>query len=434
MLQRPRVRVCLLGLLGGVSVCLYAQEFTIATYLWVFVPLCGLYGLALGVVFGRSAAGAPGSLALIVVFAVLFRLLVVASPLILSSDLYRYVWDGRVQRAGINPYRYAPEAEALAGLRDTAIYPQVHRPALPTIYPPVAQMLFALITALVPDSVRGMKQSMLCFDLITLVLIILLLKRTGQAPERVLLYAWSPLVVFEFAGSGHVDVLMLPLLLLALLARLAQWPALAGVLLGLATLTKLYPAVVFPALYQRAERRFPLGFAITLVLGYGLYLPGAGSQVFGYLPGYFGPWEDFNGGLRSWLTLAFMPLTEQARLLAAAVCALLLLVVAYRVHWRVQESNVLQCAGVMIAAYLLLVPTTFHPWYVIWLLPCLCVRPLWGWLYLSGAIALSYVAYTLEYPTVPLPLHLLEFVPCYGLLLLQRYWPSLRRLRTQLLE
>jgi len=74
----------------------------------------------------------------------------------------------------------------------------------------------------------------------------------------------------------------------------------------------------------------------------------------------------------------------------------------------------------MISAYLLLVPTTFHPWYVIWLLPCLCFYPSWGWLYLSGALSLSYLAYLQSYPIVPLGIHLLEFLPLYILLLAQR--------------
>lgn len=416
----------LLLLLGGVSAFFYTQEYTLATYPWVYFPLFGLYGLALVLVFRASSGSSASWLTLIVGFAVLFRLLAVFSPLVLSTDLYRYVWDGRVQRAGINPYRYPPEAEALAALRDADLYPRVHRPNLPTIYPPVAQMLFAGTAYLAPDSVRGMKAIMLLFDLSTIALLIRLLKRTGHAPERVLLYAWSPLTVFEFAGSGHVDVLMLPFLLLALHARLARRPRLTGVMLGLATLIKLYPAVLFPALHRRPDRRMPLCFGATLLLGYLLYLPGAGVHVFGYLPGYFGPWEDFNGGLRSLLTWALTPLTGEARSLAAALCALLLLWVAYRVSRHPADTPVVQRVGQMIAAYLLLVPTTFHPWYLVWLLPCLCVQPSWGWLYLSGALALSYMAYTLEYPTVPLGLHLMELLPCYGLLLLQWSWQRWR--------
>ena len=419
-------RVLLLLAVGSVSTLLYLQPFTIATYLRVFFPLFGLYMLAVVGIFWKRP-GSSSCLMLLIGFAVVFRLIVLFSPLVLSSDLYRYVWDGRVQRAGINPYRYPPEAEAIAALRDTAFYPQIIRPVLPTIYPPAAQMLFALITMVVPDSIRGMKAFMVLADLITMGVLIRLLQTHGSDPERVVLYAWSPLVVFEFAGSGHVDALMLPFLLLALQARLAARPGLAGVWLGLATLIKLYPAVLFPALYSRQDRRFPFGFGATLVLGYLPYVAGAGTGVLGYLPGYFGPWEDFNGGLRYFLTLALASMTASARSIALGLCAFLLLLVALFVIHRDQRDHYMQRASYMISAYLLLVPTTFHPWYVIWLLPCLCFYPSWGWLYLSGALALSYLAYLQSYPIVPIGFHLLEFLPLYVLLLAQgvrQHWQS----------
>lgn len=414
-------RTLLLVIIGSVSTLLYLQDFSMATYLWVFLPLFGLYGCAVGVVCLKPFGSTTSRVALIVGFAVLFRCLGLFAPL-LSSDLYRYVWDGRVQRAGINPYRYPPEAEALVPLRDTAIYPHINRPELPTIYPPVAQMLFALITTVVPDSVRGMKVAMVLFDLGTLGVLLHLLKRHGSDPDRLVLYAWSPLVVFEFAGSGHVDALMLPFLLLALQARLAARPGLAGVMLGLATLIKLYPAVLFPALYTRQERRFPLAFGCTLGLGYLPYAVGAGTQVVGYLPGYFGPWEDFNGGWRSLLTDALSPLTASARGIALGFCAMLLLLVALLVMRHHAVTHCIRRAYHMISAYLLLIPTTFHPWYVIWLLPCLCFYPSWGWLYFSGAIALSYLAYIQDYPAIPTGIHLLEFLPLYLLLLVQVVW------------
>jgi len=415
-------RTLLLVIIGSVSTLLYLQDFTIATYPWVFLPLFGLYGFAVGVVFRKPSGSTTSGLVIILGFAVLFRCIVLFSPLLLSSDLYRYVWDGRVQRAGINPYRYPPAADALVPLRDTAIYPQINRPELMTIYPPGAQMLFALITTVVPDSVRGMKAAVVLFDLATLGVLMRLLQRHGSDPERLVLYAWSPLVVFEFAGSGHADALMLPFLLLALQACLAARPGLAGVMLGLATLIKLYPVVLFPALYTRQERRFPLGFGSMLGLGYLPYVLGAGTQVVGYLPGYLGPWEDFNGGLRSLLTVALTPLTASARSITLGFCAMLLLLVALLVMRHNTMTHCIRRAYHMISAYLLLIPTTFHPWYVIWLLPCLCFYPSWGWLYLSGAIVLSYVAYAQAYPVVPSGVYLLEFLPLYLLLLVQVVW------------
>src|SRR5262245_27102237 len=193
-------------------------------------------------------------------------------------------------------------------------------------------------------------------------------------------------------------------------------------MLGLSTLIKLYPVMLFPALFTRQERRLPLGFGLVLGLGYLPYVLGAGTQVVGYLPAYFGPWEDFNGGLRSVLTAALTPLTEAARSLALGVCAALLLVVALLVMRHNDVTHTIRRAYPLMSAYLLLIPTTLHPWYVIWLLPCLCFSPSWGWFYFSGAIALSYLAYAQEYPAVPSGIYLLEFLPLYLLLLIQVVW------------
>jgi len=421
----PRV----LGLLGvgGVSSLCYAQEVTVATYPRVFFPLFGLYVLALVVVW-RKRSG-PSCLVLIVAWAIVFRVLVVASPVVLSSDLYRYIWDGRVQLAGFNPYRYPPAAEALTTLRDAEIYPRINRPWVPTIYPPGAQILFAMSAVVFPDSITGLKSVMVLFDIATLLLLIRLLQGSGNDPERALLYAWSPLVVFEFAGSGHVDALMLPCLLLALLARLADRAALTGVMLGVATLIKLYPAVLLPIFYKRRERWFPGAFGITLVLGYLPYVWGVREKVVGYLPRYFGPWEAFNGGLQYFLTAALTPLLPSARSLTMLGLAGLFLAVVLRLGWHATDQPVPWRAYRLISAYLLFVPATFYPWYMIWILPFLCLYPAWGWLYMSGALTLAYLAYVRADQSLPEYVRLIEYLPLYGLLLAQslwRYWQGTR--------
>ena len=101
---------------------------------------------------------------------------------------------------------------------------------------------------------------------------------------------------------------------------------------------------------------------------------------------------------------------------------MLLLVVALLVMRHNDMTHGIRRAYHLISAYLLLIPTTFHPWYVIWILPCLCVYPSWGWLYFSGAIALSYLAYAQAYPVVPTGIYLLEFLPLYLLLVVQVAW------------
>jgi alpha-1,6-mannosyltransferase len=389
----------------------------IATYPYLSLLLFGIYAVvAVGVFRKRSGMS---WLCLIVGFAVLFRLILVFSPLALSSDLYRYIWDGRVQTNGLNPYLYPPTAEELTTLRDTEIFPHINRPQVPTIYPPAAQMFFALIYAIFPDSISGMKTVMVLGDFATMLLLIRLLHKSGHDANRVLVYAWSPLVIFELAGSGHVEALVLPFILLALLARMHGKPMLVGAALGIATLLKLYPVVLFPALYRKRETSCLCAFGITLLLGYLPYVSGAGSKVLGFLPMYFGAQEDFNVGLRYFLTAILALCTSSPRLIAMLLLTAGLLAVALVVS---REEDFVRRMYVMAAAYVLLLPTSFHPWYLVWLVPFLCFYPAWGWLYLSGTISLSYLKYVQEPQVLPLGIRLLEFLPCYALLTAQAVW------------
>ncbi|HET7853475.1 MAG TPA: glycosyltransferase family 87 protein [Candidatus Methylomirabilis sp.] len=424
----------LLACVGTLSGLLYTLNFRLApifdrlgliaregdprsAYLPLYFSLFALYGIAVAAVL-RKRHGAS-CLGFIVGFAVLFRAVLLFAPLVLSDDLYRYIWDGRVQWSGINPYLYPPSAPEIAALRDEHIYPRINRPESPTIYPPGAQMLFAAIAALFPDSITGMRGIMILFDLGTIVLIIRLLKKKGIDPDRVILYAWSPLVIFELAGSGHLEAAMLAFVLLALLSRMDGRSFLAGTALGIATLIKLYPAALFPALYRRGDRVFPLVFAATILAGYLPYLIGAGGKVLGFLPGYFAAAEDFNVGLRDALAFLLGPFTASARPAAILLVTALLGGIALFLARRRQDGDILWRAYLMVSAYLLLLPTSLHPWYVIWILPFLCVFPTWGWLYLSGAVAFSYMKYLLEPEVLPLGIRLGEFVPLVVLLALQ---------------
>jgi hypothetical protein len=277
-------------------------------------------------------------------------------------------------------------------------------------------MFFALNAILFPDSITALKAIMMLFDIGTILLILRLLKKTGFRSDRVLLYAWSPLVLFELAGSGHLEAVMLPFVLLAILARMSGKPGLAGVTLGMATLIKLYPAALLPALYQRGDRRFPIAFGATILLGYLPYFYGASGKVLGFLPDYFGRWEDFNIGFRYFLTLALAPMTTSPRLVAMLFLTALFGAVALYVARTGEGKDIPWRAYLMVSAYLLLLPTSFHPWYLVCILPFLCVYPSWGWLYLSGAITLSYLKYVQETGILPFGIRLLEFLPLYVLL------------------
>ncbi|MCA1573816.1 MAG: hypothetical protein LC770_04610 [Acidobacteria bacterium] len=137
-------------------------------------------------------------LIIVLVFAALFRLSILFSAPYLSDDIYRYIWGGRVQAAGINPYRYIPADQTLIGLRDEEIYPKINRRDYArTIYPPVAETVF-LSTTRISESVTLMKATMVGFEAITIWAIVQLLGSLGLARQRVLIYAWHPLIVWEF--------------------------------------------------------------------------------------------------------------------------------------------------------------------------------------------------------------------------------------------
>src|SRR5215510_1120787 len=220
------------------------------------------------------------------VFAALFRCSVVFFAPYLSDDIYRYVWDGRVQAVGINPYRYVPADESLADLHDQQIYPNINRRDFAhTIYPPVAEAAFLLVTR-VSETVTWMKVAMIGFEAVAIWAIVQLLISFGLARQRVLIYAWHPLVVWEFAGSGHVDALAIAFIALALLARRKNAEILTGVLLACATCVKLFPIVLFPAVYMRKSWKMPLAFVATMLIAYLPYLSVGPMRVLGSLPSY----------------------------------------------------------------------------------------------------------------------------------------------------
>jgi alpha-1,6-mannosyltransferase len=227
------------------------------------------------------------TLLIILIWGVVFRLILVPlDPPRLSTDIYRYIWDGRLQGAGINPYLYVPVDLRIAGLRDDSVYPNINRKEYAhTIYPPVAQIFFFVVTR-VTQSVPGFKAVLVLLDLVTVGLVAATLRAIGQPAERVIVYAWHPLPIYEFGGSGHVDALMICFIALALFARAHQKFGIAGFALGSAALVKFIPLILLPAIYRRWDKKLPIAFATTIVVCYLPYLLGAGAGVLGFLPQY----------------------------------------------------------------------------------------------------------------------------------------------------
>ena len=245
---------------------------------------------------------------LILTVAIASRLATLYADPILSSDVYRYVWDGIVQHAGINPYQYVPGDKALTFLREPNIdifNNMNRRDYAHTIYPPFAQILFNIITFVSP-TLTCMKTAMVLFEGLTVWALIKILHHLGIRREQTLIYAWCPLLIWEIAGSGHLDAAAMALFTLAILFRYQQRPILTGTFLALAVLTKMYPLALFPALYNLhpvrrntdpitgqisvtvhpgIEWKMPAVMLTLAVAGYGLY-SSVGAGVFGFLGGY----------------------------------------------------------------------------------------------------------------------------------------------------
>src|SRR2546421_170503 len=280
----------LLVVAGSAALVLYRLSLRAHTgpdilwFLKIALVQCVLY-----VFMAWLAIKAPAlrsTLIIVIVLAALFRVSLLFSPPYLSDDIYRYVWDGRVQAAGINPYRYIPADAALENLRDEEIYPKINRRDYAhTMYPPAAEAAYFLTTR-ISETVTWMKLTIVGFELITGWLLMELLASFGMPRQRILIYAWHPLAVWEFAGSGHIDPLAFAFIALALLARRRNWETATGISLGLATLAKLFPIVLFPALYKRWGWKMPVALVATIVVGYLPYLGVGPLGVLGFIPGY----------------------------------------------------------------------------------------------------------------------------------------------------
>jgi alpha-1,6-mannosyltransferase len=312
---------------------------------------------------------------------------------LLSSDIYRYVWDGRVQAAGINPYRYFPAHEALTFLRDGAIFPHINRADFAvTIYPPVAQFFFFIVTR-IGENVTVMRLALLGCEAVTVVLIIRLLRRMTRRTTGVIAYFWHPLPVWEIANSGHVDALMVALMLLGLWIALIGHKVGGAVVIAFSILVKPLAAPVLAGIWRPWDLKLPLAVIAAIVLCYLPYLS-VGWGVLGFLTKGYLAEEGVRDGNDLW-PLAVWRLVfgeHQGDVSAyAALAAIILLSAGFAVARRAHGTAAATLADInmlLLLALLLLSPN--HPWYFLVIMPfvALC-GSLPTWVVSIGALLLS---------------------------------------------
>ena len=359
-----------------------------------FIALTIAAGLLM-IVATQLAGRAPPDRALWLIFGfgISLRAYLLLFDPFLSSDIYRYVWDGRVQATGINPYRYFPANEVLAFLRDGTIFPQINRAdTAVSIYPPVAQFFFLVVTRL-GESVTVMRLALLGCESVTVTLIMLLLRRMNRPVTRVIAYLWHPLPLWEIAGSGHVDALMVALMLLGLWIALTGHALRGAVVIALSVLVKPLAAPVLAGIWRPWDLKMPLVVIAAVALCYLPYLS-VGWGVLGFLTTGYLTEEGISAGNDLWL-LALWRLVfgeHQGDVVTYVVlAALVLLFMGFSVARGPHRSTTSTLADInMLLLLTLLLLSPNYPWYFLVITPfvALCGGPP-NWVVSIGALLLS---------------------------------------------
>jgi alpha-1,6-mannosyltransferase len=291
--------------------------------------------------------------------AALWHLAFLLTPPGSDDDIHRYLWDGRVQRLGYNPYIVVPSDPAVASLH-TPETRTLNNAYLPSPYPPAAELFFRGVTA-IHESIFTLKVAFVVCDFAIVFVLLDILRRGGQGTHWVLAYAWNPLLAIEVAGSGHIDIVGALLLLLSFAALGRRWRALAALAFGLAVAVKFLPIVLLPLYWKRIRLRD--GALALCVVGL-LYIPflNHGQIPIGSL-GTFVRSFRFNDPAFAMIERVAAPQ------LAAALAAFAGFFSAIWLRRKSPELSPDDFAWPM-AASLLCAPVVY-PWYLLWLLPFL---------------------------------------------------------------
>jgi hypothetical protein len=294
-----------------------------------------------------------------------------------DDDIHRYVWDGRLQRLGYNPYLVVPSDPPVRGLH-TPETRTLNNPDLASPYPAGAQLFFRAVTA-IHESVSAFKVAFVICDFAIALVLLDLLRTSGRGAHLVLAYAWNPLLAIEVAGSGHIDIVGALLLVISVAALARSWRTIAALTFGLAVAVKFLPIVLLPLYWKRVRIR---DAALTAVVVGLLYVPflNHSSVNHGRIPtGSLGTYVQtfrFNGPVFAALDRVAPP---QLLVGLAVLVGFLTAIWLRNAHVGTAASAVQRAQRAApspdefawpMAASLLCAPAVF-PWYLLWLLPFL---------------------------------------------------------------
>jgi alpha-1,6-mannosyltransferase len=369
------------------------------TYPLVFdacTALAGIAYLRTLWILGRFAGEGNRVLALCLVLAAVWRVPLLLKPPTLSTDVYRYVWDGRLQRLGYDPYIVVPGNSDLRHLH-TAETLLMNHPDVPTPYPAAAELFFRAVT-MVDDSARAMKSAIFVCDAAIVAVLVWWLSASHRSPWWVLAYAWNPLVALEGAGNGHVDLLGALCLVLTAASLARGRRTIAAIAFALAVGAKFVPATLAPLFWRRIRLR---DAALCVGILAALYIPflGQGRLPLGSLGDYLAYWR-FNAPVYS--ALQWILPTRGL----VGVPPVLGFAVALWARWHLPIDSPEAWAW-PVATTLLFAPAIF-PWYLVWVTPFLFTPrtlPLAVWTVSSFSVYWSLPAWAAT---------VIEYVPVLG--------------------
>lgn len=358
----------------------------------------------------------------IVFISVAVRLIYVPSQLIQETDPYRYIWDGQAILQGVNPYQHSPQYAFSHELKPTdiststvsEIYQKINHPGVKTIYPPLAQILFAISQWLAPWGLLGWRIMIFLAECLIIFLSIRILLKLRFPSEQVMLYGWSPLILKEFSNSLHMDVFAVLFLTLMIFALIKRWWTWAFAFLAFVTLVKLFGLILLPLLtihvYKRNPQAVLRGLTLFALIIMTIYLPflSAGSSVWEGLTRFSFEWE-VNASLFRVIKwgVQLLPIPKGDVEILSRICAMGMFAgSAFLILLRAMKKgggiiNLLKAAILLLSIFFFLIPTG-NPWYFTWVFPFLVILPVKSLIAFSGLVFLYYLDFYFRYQGQPL--------------------------------
>ncbi len=432
---------------GGFFYDLPNASMPFGRFFILYTAAFAIYLVAICIISSSSAN--RRNIFIVLAGAIVFRLILIPSVPVHENDIYRYIWDGKVFTSGINPYKYAPayasikpatigqqnDYKKLKLLRDEdpSFYRRIGYKYVPTIYPPLAQGLFAVSALLARGSLWFMKILFVLLDMAVVILIYNILQLLKHNPLYVIIYAWNPLVLKEFANSGHYDSLVICCVAAAVYFILKGKNIFSSICLGLGVLSKFFPLIFVPFFLLKKQYKAFFFCLVVIAIGYLPFVIWGKTDlksIFTALGNYAQKWS-VNGFIFEFLYSLLSSLKNDPYILSKIICGGIFASVWFFIV--IKKQDIVEMMFMSVSVLFLLSPVG-DPWYFCWVILFLCIYRRYSMIFLSYLLILSYFIFTRDFGRLSIGwfkidnLLLMQYVPFYILLIFENravFFPGL---------